>query len=78
MEKLSLVISLPNENSYQREQGKAAQETAMGVGAEIRILQADNDAVTQRQQLLEIMQSKPEQRPHAICSSRSPQPRWPG
>lgn len=66
MKKLSLVISLPNENSYQREQGKAAQETAMVVGAEVRVLQADNDAVTQSQQLLEIVQSKPEQRPHAI------------
>ena len=58
MKKLSLVVSLPNENDYQREQAKAAEETAERLAADIRVLAADNDAVVQSQQLLEVVQSK--------------------
>lgn len=58
MQKLSFVVSLPNENDYQREQAKAAAETAARLGADIRVLEADNDAVVQSQQLLEVVQSK--------------------
>lgn len=65
MKKLSLVVSLPNENDYQREQAKAATEAAARLGAHIRVLHADNDAVVQSQQLLEVVQSKAE-RPDAI------------
>lgn len=57
MKKLSFVVSLPNENDYQREQAKAAAETAERLAAEIRVLEADNDAVIQSQQLLEVVQS---------------------
>ena len=58
MQKLSFVVSLPNENDYQREQAKAAEETAERLAADIRVLAADNDAVVQSQQLLEVVQSK--------------------
>lgn len=58
MQKLSFVVSLPNANDYQREQAKAAAETAERLAAEIRLLEADNDAVIQGQQLLDVVQSK--------------------
>jgi ABC-type sugar transport system substrate-binding protein len=66
MKKLNLVVSLPNDNSYQREQAKAARETATKFGADVRIVHADNDAVAQSQQLLEIVQSNSSRRPDAI------------
>jgi len=65
MQKLSFVVSLPNENDYQREQAKGAAETAERLAADIRVLHADNDAVIQSQQLLEVVQSKTA-RPDAI------------
>ena len=65
MKKLKLVVSLPNENSYQLEQARAARETAAELGVDVQILFADNDAVTQSQQVLEIVQS-PSARPDAI------------
>ena len=58
MKKLNLVVSLPHDNAYQKAQAKAALEAGAEVGAEIQILQADNDAVNQSQQLLEIVQSR--------------------
>jgi hypothetical protein len=39
-------VSLPNENSYRFEQARAAKERAEQVGAEVRLIFADNDAVT--------------------------------
>jgi ribose transport system substrate-binding protein len=58
LKRLNLVVSLPNDNSYQREQAKSALATAHRVGAEVKILHADNDSVTQSTQLLEIVQSR--------------------
>ena len=66
MKKLNLVVSLPQDDTYQREQAKAAMESATRLGIELKILQANNDAVDQSQQLLEIVQSKAESRPDAI------------
>jgi ribose transport system substrate-binding protein len=66
MKKLNLIVSLPNENSYQREQAREAQEIGASFGAHVRVLQADNDSVLQSQQLLELLQSKTEPRPDAI------------
>jgi ribose transport system substrate-binding protein len=66
MKKLSLVVSLPNDNSYQREQSKMAKQAASRLGADIKVVHADNDAVTQSQQLLEIVQSNSGPRPDAI------------
>ena len=65
MKKLKLVVSLPNENSYQLEQARTAKEKASQLGADISVIFAENDAVTQSQQVLEIVQSRAE-RPDAI------------
>ncbi|HEY6185123.1 MAG TPA: hypothetical protein VIW67_22985 [Terriglobales bacterium] len=40
MKKLNLVVSLPNNNSYQQEQAKAAQEAARHFGADIQLIYA--------------------------------------
>lgn len=66
MKKLRFVVSLPNDNSYQREQAKGAREIAARMGVEVQILDAKNDAVTQSSQVLEFIQSPPESRPDAI------------
>jgi ribose transport system substrate-binding protein len=65
VKKLHFVVSLPNDNSYQHEQAVSATETAHRLGAEVEILRANNDAVTQSQQVLEVIQSK-SSRPDAI------------
>ena len=65
MKKLNLVVSLPHENTYQTEQAKAAKEAAAEIGASLNIIQANNDAVNQSQQLLEIVQTHGE-KPDAI------------
>ncbi len=66
MKQLRFVISLPSNNSYQREQAESASKTAHRLGAEVQILNANNDAVTQSQQVLEIVQSGSDSRPDAI------------
>ena len=66
MKKLRFVVSLPNDNSYQREQAASAKETALRLGAEVQILQSGNDAVTQSQQVLETIQADSASRPDAI------------
>ena len=66
MKKLRIVVSLPNDNAYQHEQATAAKATAQLLGLELQVLQANDDSVTQSQQLLEIIQSRPEDRPHAL------------
>jgi ribose transport system substrate-binding protein len=66
MKKLKLVVSLPNENSYQQEQARAAKEAGDEQGVDVQLIFADNDAVTQSQQVLEIVQSRSGERPDAI------------
>lgn len=66
MKHLRFVVSLPSENTYQREQADSARETAKQLGAEIQVLHADNDAVTQSQQILEAIQKHADLRPDAI------------
>ncbi len=66
MKRLKLVVSLPNENSYQLEQARVAKETAAELGADVTVLFAENDAVTQSQQVLEIVQSHSQARPDAV------------
>ncbi len=59
MSKLRFVVSLiTHDNDYQMEQATAAQQTANRLGVDIEILYADNDAIQQSQQLLQIIQSK--------------------
>jgi ABC-type sugar transport system substrate-binding protein len=65
MKKLSIVISLPGENNYLREQEAAAKTTAQRLGLDLRIINAKSDPVTQSQQLLEIVQTT-SARPDAI------------
>ena len=67
MNRLKVVLSLTTqENDYQREQAKAAEETARRVGASVEIVYANNDAINQSQQLLSIIQGAESARPNAI------------
>jgi ribose transport system substrate-binding protein len=67
MKKLTFVVSLTtNDNDYQMEQAVAAQEAATRAGVDVQIIYADNDAITQSQQLLKIIQSGSEPHPDGI------------
>jgi len=66
MKKLRIVVSLPNDNAYQHEQAAAAKATGQLLGLELQVLQASDDSITQSQQLLEIIQSRQENRPDAF------------
>jgi ribose transport system substrate-binding protein len=68
VKQLHLVVSLPNQNDYQREQAKAAAQQGHELGAEIRVLDAENDSVNQSQQLLEVLQSRSNPLPDAILA----------
>jgi ribose transport system substrate-binding protein len=58
MRKLRFVVSLTtHDNDFQIEQAAAAQQAANRLGIDIEILYADNDAIQQSQQLLQIIQS---------------------
>jgi ribose transport system substrate-binding protein len=67
MKKLSFLISLTNnDNDYQQEQASAAEKAARRLGVDITIVHANNDAVTQSQQLLHFIQGSASSRPDAI------------
>jgi len=66
MKKLHVVVSLPNDNSYHHEQAAMALATGRRLGLEVEILQANNDAVVQSQQVLNTIQSGSVSRPDAI------------
>jgi len=58
MKKLRFLVSLTtNDNDYQIEQAHSAEQAAHKVGAEIQIVYADNDAITQSTQILKAIQS---------------------
>ncbi len=62
-----LISLIMEENAYQQDQAAAASEAARRLGAQVRILYADNDAITQSQQLLNVIQSSSaDSRPDAI------------
>jgi ribose transport system substrate-binding protein len=66
MKRLTLVVSLTNDdNDYQQEQAAAAEKAAQRFGVDVKIVHANNDAVAQSQQLLEYVQN-PSLRPDAI------------
>lgn len=66
MNKLSVLVSLITEdNDYQLEQAASAQAAALKLGASVRIIYANNDAVQQTQQILSFVQ-EPSKRPDAI------------
>jgi ribose transport system substrate-binding protein len=67
MKKLKFIVSLTNnDNDYQIEQSAAAEQTAKRLGVEVQIIHAENDSVTQSQQLLKIIQSRNEALPDGI------------
>jgi ribose transport system substrate-binding protein len=67
MKNLKVVLSLTNnDNDYQLEQAAAAEQAAKSLGVEVRIIHADNDSVTQSQQLLKIIQSRSDSLPDGI------------
>jgi len=67
MKKLKFLLSLTNnDNDYQLEQAAAAEEAAKRLGVDVQIIHADNDAITQSQQLLKIIQSRSAPHPDAI------------
>lgn len=66
MKRLRIVVSLPNDNAYQHEQGVVAKAAGERLGVEVQVIRADNDSITQSQQLLKLIQSPAESRPHAI------------
>jgi ribose transport system substrate-binding protein len=66
MRKIRVLLSLPNQNRYQQAQMEAASAKAVEFDMDIRLLDAENDAVNQSQQILKVLQSRSESRPDAI------------
>src|SRR5208337_3347186 len=67
MRELRFVLSLTNaENDYQAEQARSAEHAAKRLDVDLEVIHADNDAITQSQQLLQIIQSRFEPRCDAI------------
>jgi len=67
MKKWRCLVSLTvNDDDYQTEQALATEETARRLGVEVQILYAENDSITQSQQLLTAILSRPDSRPHGI------------
>jgi ABC-type sugar transport system substrate-binding protein len=67
MKKPSVLVSLTTkDNDYQQEQAADAEQTARRLGVDLQITFADNDAITQSQQLLKVIQNTSGQRPDAI------------
>jgi ribose transport system substrate-binding protein len=67
MKRLHFVVSLTNDdNDYQQEQAAAAEKTARQLGVDVTIIHANNDALTQSQQLLQYVQNSSVKRPDAI------------
>src|SRR5579872_7411662 len=67
MKKLRFVVSLwTQENPYQRRHAAAAEEACRRLGIEVKILYANNDPMTQVEQLLGAIQAPSESRPDGI------------
>jgi ribose transport system substrate-binding protein len=67
VKKFKVLISLTTkDNDYQEEQALAAETAARRLGLDLEILYADNDAITQSQQLLKVIQSSSVSPPDAI------------
>jgi ribose transport system substrate-binding protein len=67
MKRLRFLVSLTNDtNDYQIEQAIAAQEAARQHDVDVQIIAADDDGITQSQQLLKVIQSSTEPHPDAI------------
>jgi ribose transport system substrate-binding protein len=67
MKRLNFLLSLTNnDNDYQQEQAAAAEKAARSLGIDLKIIHANNDAITQSQQLLESVQGPASLKPDAI------------
>ena len=67
MKRLSFLVSLTNnDNDYQIEQATTAKDSARRLGVDLYLAYAENDAITQSQQLLKAIQSPAASRPDAI------------
>lgn len=67
MRKLRFLVSLTtNDNDYQIEQARAAEQAARKFNVDAQIVYADNDAINQSTQILKMVQAAPEDRPDAI------------
>src|SRR5215469_11188168 len=66
MKRLRVVVSLPNDNAYQREQKAAAKSMAQRLGIDLQVIQAADEATTQSQQLLRIVESPADAWPNAF------------
>ena len=67
IKKLKFLVSLTtNDNDYQMEQAFDAETTAKRLGVEVQIIYADNDSITQSQQILNVIQSRTESLPDGI------------
>jgi ribose transport system substrate-binding protein len=68
MKPLRVLLSLTTEdNDWQLEQAAAARDAAKRLGLEVEIVFAENDSITQSQQLLKAIQAAPQNRPDAIA-----------
>ena len=65
MKRLRIVISLPGENNYLREQEAVAKTTAQRLGIDLQVINAKSDPITQSQQVLELVQAQ-SGRPDAV------------
>jgi ribose transport system substrate-binding protein len=67
MKRLNFLVSLTNDdNDYQQEQAAAAEKAARRFDVDVTIIHAENDALTQSQQLLQYVQNSSVARPDAI------------
>ena len=67
MKRLSFLVSLTNnDNDYQQEQAVAAEKAARRLGVDVKVIDANNDALTQSQQLLHHIQDSTVAKPDAI------------
>ncbi len=79
MKKLRFLVSLTtDDNDYQVEQAKSAEQMARQLGLDIQTVYADNDAITQSTQILKAIQADESQRPDAVVFAAPLCPRSPG
>jgi len=67
MKTLRILVSLTtNDNDYQIEQAKSAEDMSRRLSVDLQIVYADNDAITQSTQILRAIQGAVQDRPDAI------------
>src|SRR6202165_2932461 len=67
MKKLKFLVALTaNDTTYQIEQAAAAEDAARRLGADVQIIYAENDSITQSQQILTVIQSRSDSHPDGI------------